>query len=109
MSLLRRAVQLSPLILPVILDGSDGQQFLIPGSTQVAIAEPGRYYLWNDFQTFYDGKSFNRSQRIPDGLKIMVKDEEGNSLLFNSDKKGERSAGGKALSRAPKRRPWLER
>jgi hypothetical protein len=78
---------LAPLaiILPIILNDSDGQQFLIPGSTEVTITEPGRYYLWNDFQTVYDGKSFDRSERIPDGLEIVVKDEAGNSLLFKRD------------------------
>ncbi len=72
-------------ILPVILDDSHERQFIIPGSTEVEIAEPGRYYLWNDFQTVYDGKSYNRSKSIPDGLEITVKDESGRSLAFSSD------------------------
>lgn len=73
------------IIMPVILGDSNEHQFIIPGSTAVEIVEPGRYYLWNDFQTVHDGKSYNRSESIPDGLEINVKNEIGSSLLFSSD------------------------
>tara|TARA_B110000003_G_C16288042_1_gene393703 strand:- start:24 stop:596 length:573 start_codon:yes stop_codon:yes gene_type:complete len=73
------------LIIPLFFDESANQQFLIPGSREVTVEEPGRYYLWNDFQTVFDGKSFNRSENIPDGLEIIVTDDVGKTLKFYSD------------------------
>jgi hypothetical protein len=72
-------------VLPLIMDDSDERQFIIPGATKVEITEPGRYYLWNDFQTIHEGKSYNRSEGIPDGLEIAVTDQNGQGLDFKSD------------------------
>ena len=73
------------LILPLFLNESSNQQFLTPGAKEVTVEEPGSYYLWNDFQTVYEGESFSRSERIPDGLKIAITDDAGNTLTFHSD------------------------
>jgi len=73
------------LILPLFRNESANTQFLIPGSKEVIVEKPGRYYLWNDFQTVYDGRSFSRSEHIPDGLEIAVTDDTGKTLAFNSD------------------------
>ena len=72
-------------ILPLFLNESANSQFLIPGSKEVTVEKPGRYYLRNDFQTVYDGKSFSRSESIPDGLEIAVTDDTGKTLAFTSD------------------------
>ncbi|HRQ90897.1 MAG TPA: hypothetical protein PLA50_19055, partial [Bacteroidia bacterium] len=37
------------LILPLFLNESTNTQFLVPGSKEVTVEKPGRYYLWNDF------------------------------------------------------------
>jgi hypothetical protein len=73
------------LILPLFLNESANTQFLIPGSKEVTVEKPGRYYLWNDFQTVYEGKSFSRSENIPDGLEVAVTDDTGRTLAFTSD------------------------
>ncbi|MDD5262205.1 MAG: hypothetical protein PHD76_10200 [Methylacidiphilales bacterium] len=73
------------MILPLILDGSKETQFMIPGSAEVDIEKPGRYYLWNDYQTVFEGKSYNRSEGIPDGLEISIKSANGEKLKFVSD------------------------
>ena len=73
-------------ILLLILDDSNEKQFMIPGNTQVVIEEPGRYYLWNDYQTVFQGKSYTKSQTIPDDIKITIKNEETGELFdFVSD------------------------
>ena len=72
-------------LFPLILNNSDERQFIIPGTTKVEIQKPGRYYLWNDFQTVFDGKSYNRSKSIPDGLEIAIMNEEGKDLQFTSE------------------------
>ncbi len=81
------------LILPLFLNQSANKQFLIPGSREVTVEKPGRYYLWNDFQTVYNGKSFSRSETIPDGLEIAVTDDTGKILAFNSDTSTSSSSG----------------
>lgn len=77
----------SLLILPFFLraiDQSTDNQFLIPGSKEITIEKPGRYYLWNDYRTIFEGKSFNQSEGIPDGLEIAVTSKTGKNLTFSS-------------------------
>lgn len=85
-------------ILPIILDGSERQEFMIPGSTEVDILEVGRYYLWNDYQTVYDGKSYNRSENLPDGLEITIRNEGGERLSFIGDASITSSSGSRSKS-----------
>lgn len=73
------------LILPIFLTKSSEQQFLIPGTKELTIEEPSRYYLWNDCQTVFEGKSYSRSERLPDGIEITVTDGTGKILAFQSD------------------------
>src|SRR3569833_1652891 len=72
-------------ILPLLLEHQNENQFKVPGSTQVAVEKPGRYYLWNDFRTVYNGQSFNRSEHIPDRLHIRIADSGGHPFSFVSD------------------------
>ncbi|MBT4823185.1 MAG: hypothetical protein HN742_29070 [Lentisphaerae bacterium] len=60
------------IVLPLILRDSDEEQFTVPGKAQIAIQEPGRHYLWNDHETIFEGRSYNRSADIPDGTQIMI-------------------------------------
>ena len=76
------------VVLPIVigLSNSDEKQFIIPGDTQTTIEKPGRYYLWNDHQTIFKGKSYNRSESIPDGIEIKITNVETGKLFdFVSD------------------------
>ena len=42
-------------IFPLIFGKSNEVQFKVPGTFEANAEKPGRYYLWNDFQTIYDG------------------------------------------------------
>jgi hypothetical protein len=72
-------------VLPLILHHEQESQFKAPGNTEITVTKPGRYYLWNDFRTIYDGKSYDRSENIPDGLDIRIQDADGHQLQFVSD------------------------
>ena len=72
-------------ILPLFLGHQNENQFKVPGSIQVTIEKPGRYYLWNDFKTVYHGQSFNLSDHIPDGMNIRIGDSDGHQFNFVSD------------------------
>ncbi|XOF34470.1 MAG: hypothetical protein ACL93V_04015 [Candidatus Electrothrix sp. YB6] len=64
------------IIVPLFLGDSVNEQFIVPGSIQVAVKEPGRYYLWNNYQTVFDGRSYNRSEELPDGMNIRFTNAE---------------------------------
>ncbi len=73
------------VLLPLILNQSKAQQFLVPGSLEVVVEKPGRYYLWNDFQTVFNGRTYNSPEALPDGLEITITRDNGNRLTFVSD------------------------
>lgn len=72
-------------LIPIFLEHQNENQFKVPGAIEVVVDKPGRYYLWNDFRTVYHGQSFNRSERIPDGLNIQIGDAQGHPFNFVSD------------------------
>lgn len=78
------------LVIPLILiftflqADKDAQQFVIPGQGQIQIEHPGQYYLWNDFQTVHNGRTYNQSPTLPNGLDISVTDASGKALDFIS-------------------------
>jgi hypothetical protein len=80
--------------LPVALGNSHDFQFKAPGSAETMVNEPGRYYLWNDFRTVYEGKSYDRSPAIPDGVEIQIRDAMGRQLQFVSDTSISMTSGG---------------
>jgi len=49
----------------VVLQHGHEVQSKVPGTQEVIIEKPGRYYLWNDFRTVYAGKSYDQSEHIP--------------------------------------------
>jgi hypothetical protein len=72
-------------ILPLLHGKQGNAQFKSPGSGVFAIKEPGRYYLWNDFRTVYDGKVYDKSETIPDGYEFRFRDADNLQLEFLSD------------------------
>lgn len=85
-------------IVPAIFTRSDEVRFKVPGSVEPAIEKPGRYYLWNEFRTFHNGKNYNRSESLPDGIEIHVQDSNGQSLEFVSDATISSSSKGRSKS-----------
>lgn len=81
------------VVLPLILRSSNAVQFKIPGTIEATVAKPGRYYLWNDFRTIYEGKSYDRSESIPDGIEIRIHDSKGELLPFVASTSISSSAG----------------
>src|SRR5579862_6613014 len=73
------------IILPFVLGGSHDVQFKVPGTAEVTVKNVGRYYLWNDFQTVYEGRSYNSSKTIPGGMAIEIREADGHPLEFTSD------------------------
>lgn len=59
--------------------------FLVPGQTEVQVTEPGEYYLWNVYQTVYEGRAYNQSSNLPNGVEIDITDAGGHTLDLDSD------------------------
>lgn len=72
-------------VLLLVLGHKEPVQFKVPGTQEINVEKPGRYYLWNDFQTVYEGKSYDRSEHLPDGMEIKIRDSNGTPLRFVSD------------------------
>jgi len=72
-------------ILPLRSLDPAGAQFKAPGSIEIAIEEPGRYYLWNDYRTVFLGKTYNLPENIPHGLEIRILCPDAGPLEFVSD------------------------
>lgn len=72
-------------ILPAVLNGTDAKPFLIPGQVEVEMKEAGRYYLWNDHQTFFEGKSYSKAPQVPYGIEIAIRNANGDSVAFRTD------------------------
>ena len=77
-------------------------QFLIPGTIEIEIEDEGRYYLWNDYQTVYEGKTYSKTEEVPDNLIISLKTKDGalhydiigkNSITTSSDSTSRKSIG----------------
>lgn len=70
------------LALLPLWTGDPDIQFLIPGTVEVKVEEEGKYYLWHDYQTVYQGKTYSKPEEVPDNLTISLKTKDG-SLHFN--------------------------
>jgi hypothetical protein len=56
-------------------------QLLTPGEKEFEIPETGKYVLWNETQTTYNGQAFSSSTNLPSGLKIQLTDLKARSVL----------------------------
>jgi len=64
------------ILLPGNLGDEKNHRFNVPGSTEVVVEDSGRYYLWNDYKTVYEGKDFNQSKHLPKGTAITIINKE---------------------------------
>ena len=71
------------ILLAIFLPDHEDLSFQVPGQVEISVEEPGNYYLWNDYVTFFEGKSYRRSEEIPDGLAIGVQGEDGKEVVFH--------------------------
>lgn len=74
------------MIMPLFKAEYPEFQFKNPGMENIQVSTPGKYYLWNDYQTFFEGQSFSTSKQLPNGTKVTVIDSvSGKELTFNPD------------------------
>ncbi len=59
-----------------VLKNDEGAQFLAP-ARHVLELRPGRYVVWNDHVTIFEGRSYDESKKLPPGVQITVTEVSG--------------------------------
>lgn len=75
----------SVIVLTLLRDSSDLLKFKVPDAAIAFVDTPGRYYLWHDYQTMYDGRTYHNPIELPDDLVIKISEQGGMPLDFVSD------------------------
>ncbi len=66
--------------------GGPGEaEFKVPGSFQAEVKEPGRYYVWDNRRTVFEGRTIHHKSGFPAGLEVVVRDSIGKQLEFVED------------------------
>ncbi len=69
------------ILLPLLVGGDDNSQFLVPGSKEVVIDDAGTYYLWYNYRTVFDNRTFSDAESLPENLRFVMRDLSDNSVL----------------------------
>jgi hypothetical protein len=84
------------IVLTLLRDSTDLVEFQVPGTAMAFIETPGRYFLWHDYQTVYDGRTYNHAIELPDSLEIEIKGKGGVLLDFMSASNSSFTSNGRA-------------
>ncbi len=61
-------------------------RFIFPNEVKVTIENKGKYYLWNEYETIFEGRTYASSKYLPDGIQISLIDTlNGSDIKFISD------------------------
>jgi len=69
------------LVAWLVLTWEEGAQFVAPGR-QTLTLDSGEHVVWNDFITVFEGRSYQSSKALPDGVQITVTDGGGASVVL---------------------------
>jgi len=91
-------IAMAALIAWFVLTLDKGAQFLVPGRHTVELDKPGKYLVWNDYRTVFQGRSYDESEKLPPGVRISVLDKAGGRALAVSASHGATSSIGDTRS-----------
>ena len=60
-------------------------QFKAPGTFQARAADAGRYYVWDNHKTWFEGEKVRSKAAFPDEMTVEVSDAAGQTLEFTRD------------------------
>ena len=69
------------LIAWLVLTWEEGTQFVVPGRQALEL-NPGKHVVWNDHVTVFEGRSYQSSKELPDGVQVTVTDGGGASVVL---------------------------
>jgi len=65
-----------------------GDQFRVPGELTLELEKPGKYVIWSETSTFFEGRRHLFPDEIPPGMSVMVMDEKSGQALQVSEAMG---------------------
>jgi len=68
------------LLLRFFADYESPARFLAPGASSVTLERPGRYVIWHEYRTVFEGRSFDLPSRLPHGVRLEVSAPDGSVL-----------------------------
>lgn len=78
---------------------SDDITFRAPGSIEIFIEEPGRYSLWHNYRTVFEGQSYSFGEGLPHGLSFtLVEKDSGSTIPMESDSTSSSESGNQKKS-----------
>ncbi|NIO03851.1 MAG: hypothetical protein GTN74_04355 [Proteobacteria bacterium] len=73
------------LVRNLIPLSSSGESFLAPCEITFSLESPGRYVLWHEAETFFEGTWYSSSPELPHGTTIKVLNHQrGDELILTS-------------------------
>jgi hypothetical protein len=99
------------LLRPVFTSALERTQlvrFIGPGEATFKVEEAGDYYLWNDYSTVFQGKTYTRSAELPPGFEVsfhtsdgkMIELEPRRDIYFDLGDEAKRSVGSVTLEQS---------
>jgi hypothetical protein len=86
-----------------------GSALQAPGSLEISIKTPGKYVLWNNYSTVFEGRSYSFRKELPNGLSFSLNEkssgsqvpfQSGPGMLFTSGSEGKASVGSFEVAKA---------
>ena len=72
-------------------------KFVVPGEKDLEIRKPGKYVLWNETQTIFQGQTYSSSTSIPAGVQIQLTElKTMSSVPMNTDMSATMTSGQEA-------------
>ena len=73
------------IIIPIFFQ-EDDMILLSPGAVEISVGQTGRYYLWNNYSTVFEGRSYSASKELPDGfLFALTENSSGQKVPLQTD------------------------
>ena len=81
-------------IISLISSFSSGEQFIVPTARTFILDKPGKYVIWHDAKTFFQGKTYSFSSELPDDVTIkVIRKETQEELTLNPSTRTKESSG----------------
>jgi len=55
--------------------------FKIPGKIKILVTKPGKYYLWNDFRTIFEGKTYVQDRILPHDMSFSLMQKKSQTTI----------------------------
>lgn len=90
------AIPVAVMVPSLSSEGPSGEQFVVPGVGVLDVDAPGRFYLWHEYKSSFEGKRYSSGNRKADGANIVAKQDGGEVMNFVVDESTSFSLGNRS-------------